>query len=351
MTNPITRRTLLRRAGSLALATPLISLAGCGEDRAAIRLTALSGATMGTTYSVKITDAPASLDPARLRATVEASLKAVNDRMSTYRPASELSRFNAAATTDWVSVSPSTRAVIDVGLRVSRLTGGAFDPTIGPLVDLWGFGPAPGRSHAPAGGEVAAALARTGHWNITTRSGASALRKSEAGLGVDLSGIAKGFAVDELATLLERAGVGQYLVEIGGELRGRGLSPRGSPWRVGVERPAGARGTVQRVVRLDAGALATSGDTHNFFEGGGRRFSHIIDPRTGRPVAHGLASVTVIAETAMAADALSTALMVMGPEAGMELAAREGIAAFFLAPRDGGFIETMTGAFRRYVVA
>ncbi len=171
MTNPITRRTLLRRAGSLALATPLISLAGCGEDRAAIRLTALSGATMGTTDSVKITDAPASLDPARLRATVEASLKAVNDRMSTYRPASELSRFNAAATTDWVSVSPSTRAVIDVGLRVSRLTGGAFDPTIGPLVDLWGFGPAPGRSHAPAGGEVAAALARNGHWIISYVSG------------------------------------------------------------------------------------------------------------------------------------------------------------------------------------
>jgi thiamine biosynthesis lipoprotein len=315
-----------------------------------LRLTAFSGATMGTTDGVKIADAPAGLDADRMGASIVASLGAIDARMSTYRPASELSLFNAAVTTDWVPVSAPTRAVIATALGVSRLTGGAFDPTIGPLVDLWGFGPGPGRTHPPTGGEIAATLGRMGHWRVTTRGGAPAVRGSVAGLGIDLSGIAKGFAVDEMAALLESAGVSQFLVEIGGELRGRGLSPRGAPWRVGVERPDRGRGAVRRVVRLDSGALATSGDYRNFFEEGGRCFSHIIDPRTGRPVAHGLASVTVIAGTTMRADALSTALMVMGPEQGMALAKREGIAAFFLSHQGGHLAETMTESLRRRVV-
>jgi thiamine biosynthesis lipoprotein len=348
MVSVFTRRDVILQAQRLALATPFLSLIAC--DGGGRRQTELSGATMGTTYSVKIPRLPKGVERQVLERDIAAILETVNAQMSTYRPDSELSRFNAGQSVSWAVVSPDTLAVVDEALRVSRLSGGAFDPTIGPLVDLWGFGPGSGPRAIPSRARIEAILPATGYRHVRTAASPPALGKDRRDIRVDLSGIAKGFGVDKVAEHLERVGVGYYLVEIGGELRGRGYNAQGSVWRVGIERPA-ALGTVQRVVRLGGQGLATSGDYRIFFERDGARYSHILDARDGRPVDHGLASVTVIAPTAMQADALSTALMVLGPEAGLELARREGVAAFFIARKGDGFVETASPEFARYLIS
>lgn len=348
MTSELTRRDILRRAQRLALATPFLGLIAC--DGGGRRQTELSGATMGTTYSVKIPRLPKGVERAALERDIAAILETVNARMSTYRPDSELSRFNDGASASWTGVSPDTLAVVDEALRVSQLSGGAFDPTIGPLVDLWGFGPGGGARSVPPQARIEAILPATGYRHVKTAASPSALGKDRHDIRVDLSGIAKGFGVDKVAEHLERIGVDYYLVEIGGELRGRGYNAQGGVWRVGIERPA-ALGAPQRIVRLGGQGLATSGDYRIFFERDGARYSHILDARHGRPVDHGLASVTVIAPTAMRADALSTALMVLGPEEGLELARRERVAAFFIARRGDGFVETASPEFARYLIS
>ncbi len=346
----LTRRELLERAPAVALATPLLTLLGCDDGQPAGRTTSLGGATMGTSYGVRVSDLPAGTDARELALEIERALERVNGWMSTYRAESELSRFNARGDDGWLAVSPATRDVVDVALTTSRLTSGAFDPTVGPLVDLWGFGPTGPRAHAPGDKQIAGAMSRMGFSKITADRDGSALRKDDPRIQIDLSGIAKGFGVDEVARLLDAAGIEHYLVDVGGELRGRGLNPKGEPWRVGIERPESERRTVQRVVRLSGAALATSGDYRNFFEQDGHRFSHIIDPRSGRPVEHSLASVTVLAPSSMEADALSTALMVLGPQAGFALAERHAIAALFITQDGRRLVETATGDFRRHVV-
>lgn len=348
MTSDLTRRDVLRQAQRLALATPFLSLIAC--DGGGRKQAELAGATMGTTYSVKIPRMPASVDRVILEKDIAAILETVNAQMSTYRPDSELSRFNNGAAISRAEVSPDTLAVVDEALRVSRLSGGAFDPTIGPLVELWGFGPGGRPQAVPSRPRIEATLPATGYHHVRTAASPPALGKNRGDVRVDLSGIAKGFGVDKIAEHLERIGVDYYLVDIGGELRGRGYNARGSVWRVGIEKPA-IMGTPQRVVRIGGQGLATSGDYRIFFERHGQRYSHILDARSGRPVDHGLASVTVVAPTAMEADALSTALMVLGPEAGLELARREGISAFFIARKGDGFVETASPEFAKYLVS
>jgi thiamine biosynthesis lipoprotein len=347
MAAALTRRQVIRQAKGLALATPFLSLIAC--EGGAGRLTQVSGATMGTTYRVKIHDLPAGTSERDLERDVARILATVDARMSTYRANSELSRFNDGPADAWTEVSHDTLAVVEAALGVSRLTSGAFDPTIGPLVDLWGFG-AGGQVHkVPAPAQIEAARRRMSFADLRAATTPPRLGKKHGGTRLDLSGIAKGFGADKVAEHLERLGAGQYLVEVGGELRGRGASPRGEVWRVGIERPVAAPRAVQRVVRLGGQGLATSGDYRIFFEHDGATYAHLIDPRSGRPVDHGLASVTVIAGTTMWADALSTALMVLGPEAGRELAEREGIAAFFIARHPRGFVEIATPAFAPYL--
>ncbi len=349
MVRAVSRRDIIRQAQGLALATPFLSLVAC-DGGSAGRLTLVTGSTMGTSYSVKIPQLPARLDRDALERDIAEILEAVNRQMSTYRPDSELSRFNAGAPGTWIGVSPDTLAVVTEALRISRLTEGAFDPTVGPLVDLWGFGPGDSPQVVPAAERIETARRRIGHRHVRTKAAPPSLGKDRRDVQVDLSGIAKGFGVDKVAEHLERIGIDYYLVEIGGELRGRGYSPRGDTWRVGIERPVAAPGRVQRVVRLGGRALATSGDYRIFFERDGSRYSHIINPRDGWPVNHGLASVTVVAPTTLQADALSTALMVLGPEVGLALARREEIAAFFIAKTDGGFVERVTPTFAPYLL-
>ena len=347
MTNIFSRRDIIRRAQGFALASPFISLAACDEADARKPFMIL-GATMGTTYSVTIPRQIANRGLPDLEKRIGGVLENVNAQMSTYRPTSELSRFNDAPENSPVGVSSDTHRVVKQALEVSRLTGGAFDPTVGPLVDLWGFGPGGTRLDAPSKGEITDVFQHVGYQAISATESGSALIKNRSTTRLDLSGIAKGFAVDAIANLIEGAGIAYYLVEIGGEVRARGYSPRGDVWRVGIERPDGyAR---RRVVGLNGKALATSGNYRNFFESDGLRYPHIIDPRDGEPVRHGLASVTVIAKTAMQADALSTALMVIGPEAGIELARRNDMAAFFLINTEDGFKETVTKPFLTHLL-
>jgi len=308
----------------------------------------LSGTTMGTGYSIQVVDLPEEPGPHGLREKIEAELELVNDLMSTYRDDSELSRFNRSRSTDWFAVSPGLAALVQEAILTSEMSGGAFDATVGPLVNLWGFGPETGLDRVPSDAEIARARARVGYRKLSVRLQPPAVRKAEPDLYLDLSAIAKGYGVDRIAESLDEAGILNYLVEIGGELRGRGNNGRGQPWQIAVERPDPGAREAHRVIELRGGAMATSGDYRNFFERDGRHYSHTIDPRTGHPVTHGLASVTVLTLETARADALATAFLVLGPEAGFALAESLQVAALFILRSPDGYSELQTGAFRIY---
>lgn len=305
---------------------------------------------MGTSYSVKLV---APVEPSRLDETatnIRARLEELDERLSTFRETSEVSRFNADPGTDWFAVSAETVFILRQGIEVSALSGGAFDMTVGPLVDLWGFGPVGEPTRVPAQVEIDALLASTGYELLQIRASPPAVRRTRPGVQIDLSAIAKGYAVDELTVVLDNAGVGAYLVEIGGEVRARGVKTDGTAWRIAVESPVAGTRLVQSVVRLRDVAIATSGDYRNFFEHDGKRYSHTIDPRTGWPVAHDLGAASVISESAMHADAWATALLVLGPERGLETARREGLAANLIIRTAQGVKEIHTPAFEANLI-
>jgi thiamine biosynthesis lipoprotein len=305
---------------------------------------------MGTSYSVKLV---APVEPSRLDETatnIRARLEELDERLSTFRETSEVSRFNADPGTDWFAVSAETVFILRQGIEVSALSGGAFDMTVGPLVDLWGFGPVGEPTRVPAQAEIDALLASTGYELLQIRASPPAVRRTRPGVQIDLSAIAKGYAVDELTVVLDNAGVDAYLVEIGGEVRARGVKTDGTAWRIAVESPVAGTRLVQSVVRLRDVAIATSGDYRNFFEHDGKRYSHTIDPRTGRPIAHDLGAASVISESAMHADAWATALLVLGPERGLEMARREGLAANLIIRSAQGVKEIHTPAFEANLI-
>ncbi len=306
----------------------------------------VSGSTMGTYYRVSLASIPAHVSLLDLKADIDGLLTEINAQMSTYLPDSELSRFNKFAETDWFPVSFETALVVIEGLRIYELSGGAFDITVGPLVNLWGFGPGGGRDDVPAEDEIEEAKRHVGSVHLEARSSPPALRKDVTGLYVDLSAIAKGFAVDRIADFLDSRGIRGFLVDIGGEFRAKGRKSDGSFWIVAIEKPVIGKRAVQRILHLTDRAVATSGDYRNYFEIDGLRYSHEINPVSGKPVAHRLASVTVLDDTCMKADALATALMVLGPDRGYELALREKIAALFIVKGEKGFHEKMTPLFK-----
>ncbi|MCU0256683.1 MAG: FAD:protein FMN transferase [Vicinamibacterales bacterium] len=322
------RRRLLAAFGAAALG------AACGaRPSASPPGLHFAGPTMGSTFSVRIAGGPFAAGLAEAaRAAVAAAFDGVVARMSTYDPASELVRFNRHASTSPFPLSPDTLAVLGLGQAVAALTGGAFDVTVAPLVGAWGFGAgAAARGARPSGPSLAAPVGWRG---LAVDPGAGTARKAVPALQADLSGSAKGHAVDEAARALQALGLEHFLVEAGGEVRTRGRNAEGRPWQVAVERPDAWPQQVHRIVPLQDLAMATSGDYRNFYELDGRRYSHEIDPATRAPVAHGLASVTVVHEDCMTADALATALFVLGPERGLALARVEGLAALFIV-RDG----------------
>lgn len=308
----------------------------------------MSGRTMGTTYNVKYRstqDAP-SLKAMQLE--VDTLLAEVNHTMSTYDPESELSRFNRLRTTDWVPASASLRAVLKAALEVGAQSEGAFDITVGPLVNLWGFGPDVHPDRVPRETDIAAARMRSGLDKITLSETQPAIRKHRPDVFLDLSGIAKGYGVDRVAELMTAHGIKHFMVEIGGEIRVRGLKEQDTPWRIAIEKPLSGERSVHTMLALSDIALATSGNYRNFFEVAGRRYSHTIDPTTGWPVDNHLVSVTVLAETSMRADAWATAFQVLGPERGMAIAERLNLPVLFVIEHDGQFEERVCCAFQRY---
>lgn len=310
----------------LAFATVV---AGCGGGYQAV-----DGQTMGTTYRI-LARCPDHLDADR----IDAVLASVNASMSNWDKNSEISRFNASPVGRWSTLSPPLAEVIRTALTLSEISDGAFDVSVGVLVNVWGFGPAPARQW-PDDVELEAARARTGFRHLELAG--NRLRRT-LDVSIDLSALAKGYGVDAVAAVVEEQGCADYLVEIGGEIRVRGKNRRGHPWLLGIEMPDGS-GSAQRLVELKEGAVATSGDYRNFFERDGTRYSHTIDPRLGTPVTHALASVTVVHASAMWADGYATAIAVLGLEAGLELAESEDLAAYFLVRRDDGLESRATGS-------
>jgi len=299
-------------------------------------LPVISGATMGTTYSVQIPDL-SDRDQQSLHKDIEAELQAVNDAMSTWQPNSSISQFNQHPDTNWFDVPVSFAEVALAALEIAEASDGAFDPTVGPLVKRWGFGSDQDQPIPPQPDELERLQSAIGYQHLQVRLQPPAVRKRIPGLEVDFSAIAKGYAVDRLAGIAEEYGYQNYLIEIGGELRIAGYRQNTSPWHIGVEQPAADGSDVQSSLKLTGGGVASSGDYRNFREAGGRRYSHIIDPHTGAPVTHGLASVTVVSNTAMRADGWATALMVLGAERGREYALRHSLAARFIDYKEGQF--------------
>ncbi len=289
-----------------------------------------SGLTMGTTWSVAMLPNPDQAVPADLRQKLQNGLDRINSLMSTYDPASELSRFNNQTSTNWFAISKETAEVIELSLKIGGLTEGAFDITVGPLIELWGFGATERRKTIPTEEEIRASLAQVGYTNIQLRREPAAIKKLIPKLRIDLSAVAKGYAADVLAAVLEQEGIRNYLVEIGGELQISGYRADGAPWRIAIEKPLEEAREVATVFSLTDTALATSGNYRNFYLENGQRYAHTLDPVSGKPIRHKLASVTVLDPTSARADALATALMVLGEEKGRLFCEKNRIAAYFI---------------------
>ncbi len=329
----------------------LLHLTGCDRG-AGLHTLNVSGETMGSFYNVKLAAPRSQLpDQTQVKALAEQVFDGIIASMSTYEPDSELSRLNRSESEDWQAVSKPLFEVVALSQEVSQASGGAFDITVAPLVNLWGFGPGERTRRAPSAEDIAAVKANTGFQKIHLDHEKRMLRKP-TGLTMDLSAVAKGYAADLLADRLVEEGFANVMVEVGGELSLRGLSPRGEPWRIGIEMPnyklfAAPQSPSQTVALTNMG-MATSGDYRNYYEVDGVRFSHTIDPITGRPVDHALASVTVLARTCALADAWATALNVLAPERAMEIADRQGIMAYFIVRVGDGFETRSSAAFDDY---
>ena len=335
---------MIRRAVILVFS---LSLWSCSDGNSRLPEYELSGATMGTRFSVKLVAPDERIDKDALQQQLVQRLARIEERMSTYVADSEIARFNSSSSTDWIAVSDELCSIVNSAIGISKFTGGAFDITVGPLVNLWGFGPDGVTTEPPSDEEISRVRQRVGFKKLDANCSAPAIRKLQPDVYLDLSAYAKGYAVDQLAELLDQAAFKNYLVEIGGELRVRGHNASIEKWAIAVEKPIGYERDIQTIVRLTDGAMATSGDYRNFFEHRGNRYSHTIDSQTGRPVIHNVAAVTVISETAAFADAIATALLVLGNEHGFEFAERENIAAYFLSRNESGIEEYRTRMFSR----
>ncbi|MGF1760424.1 FAD:protein FMN transferase [Photobacterium sagamiensis] len=336
-------KTFLTRAAMLLAMA--ITLVGCGDQRELIHL---SGSTMGTYYSVKLIKQEGLPSATDIQAEIDRRLEQVNDQMSTYRKHSELSQFNQQTTNKPFAVSADTAKVVKEAIRLSKLTDGALDVTVGPVVNLWSFGPEARPEVIPTDEELAARRKIVGIDHLSVDG--NTLTKNIPELYVDLSSIAKGFGVDVVADYFNELNVLDYLVEIGGELRLKGVNLEGVPWRIAIEKPTddGSR-AVQEIIEPGDMAVATSGDYRNYFEEDGVRYSHLIDPKTCKPIANHVVSVTVLHPSSMTADALATAFSVMGEEKALALAKTENLPVLLVVKTEQGFKEYASEAFAPYL--
>ena len=308
----------------------------------------LRGRTMGTTFSISIYAPKDQVDP-DLALLIDRELRDVNDQMSTYLKSSEISQFNQSTSTDWIDISPEFAEVVSFALAVSEKTDGAFDVTVGPLVNAWSFGAADRTHEIPDGDLLRELKERIGHQHLSVRLAPPGIRKAIPELQIDLSSIAKGHGVDRVVGLLSENGLDNVFVEIGGEVRTRG-SKGEDPWRVGIQQPEGSNQKVLIAHSMEGDqSMATSGDYNNYFEVDGKRYSHTIDPRTGHPVVHALTSVTVVCDSCMKADAWATALNVMGPSKALKFAETESLSTFLVSRgSDDRVVLAGTGSLAQY---
>ncbi|MDY0212346.1 MAG: FAD:protein FMN transferase [Desulfuromonadaceae bacterium] len=309
----------------------------------------LSGRTMGTTYNITyIRNNSAEIKPERVHQAVKTRLQEINQYMSTYIGDSEISRINKAPADTPVKISPETAHVIAAAQQVSLATEGAFDITIGNLVNLWGFGPEVKLYAIPDETKIKDILAQSGYQRLKLDPAQLQVLKLTDSLYLDLSGIAKGYAVDEIAELLAQHGFPNHLVEIGGEIRTGGEKSPGNPWNIGIERPYTKEHSLQRIIHSSTSiSMATSGDYRNYFEHDGKRYSHTIDPKTGHPIKHNLAAISVLHSSCMLADAYATAFMVMGPARSIEFATEHDISVYMLVKEEHGFTARSSPAFEK----
>ncbi|KOO14619.1 thiamine biosynthesis lipoprotein [Vibrio xuii] len=322
----------------------LLVLAGCEKPVEQIHL---SGPTMGTTYNIKYIAAEGQPSPQELQVEVDRLLEEVNDQMSTYRKDSELSRFNQSESLEAFEVSPQTATVVKEAIRLNGLTLGALDVTVGPLVNLWGFGPEARPEVVPTDAELSERKAMTGIQHLTADG--NTLKKDIPNLYVDLSTIAKGWGVDVVADYIHSQGILNYMVEVGGEMRLKGLNREGVAWRIAIEKPSVEERSIQEIIEPGDMAVATSGDYRNYFERDGVRYSHIINPATGKPINHKVVSVTVLDASSMTADGLATGLMVLGEEKGMKIAEQNNIPVFMIVKTQDGFKEMASTAYKPFL--
>lgn len=327
--------TLVGRRLTITLSLLLV-LTAC-EPRGEIRT--ITGDTMGTTYNVKIFD---KSFPRNIQFVIDEELERINLLMSTYIEDSQISQFNRMETMDPMPIDPDLAYVLEYALELSANTGGLYDPTVGPLVDLWGFGPQ-GPTRQPSLEDLTQARINVGAklLNLQAKQNPPTLSKAQKGVAIDLSSIAKGFAVDEISLLLEEKGFVNHLVEIGGEMTALGKKGR-KPWIAGIETPNKGSRSVMYTLALENQSIATSGNYRNYLEYDGTTFAHTIDPAMGMPVDTDIASVTVVAETCMVADALATALMTMSVKSAQEYATINGVNALLIAKTDDGAWETIS---------
>ncbi|WP_223511664.1 FAD:protein FMN transferase [Pseudomonas sp. GL-B-19] len=317
------------------------ALAGCGNSDS---MESFSGPTMGSTYSIKYVrhaGLPASKD---VRAEVEKILAGVDQQMSTYRSDSDIERFNDLPANHCQKMPEPVLGLIRVGEQLSEQSEGSYDLTVEPLLNLWGFGPQAREEKVPTAEALAEVRQRVGYQHLSIDH--DQLCK-DAAVEVDFNSIAAGYAVDTIAAKLDAMGIHNYLAEATGELKAAGKKLDGSPWRIALEEPRDDQQVAQKVIAVDGYGVSTSGDYRNYFQQDGRRYSHTFDARTGAPVLHTLASVTVIHPSALMADGLSTLLLILGPERGWDYAQAHDIGAFFVIRADTGFVTRTNQAFER----
>lgn len=302
-----------------------LALAACKPRETILKL---SGATMGTSYNLVAVDAPRAVSKSDLQMAVDGALQVVNAQMSNWDASSEISRFNAASNTGAQRVSPELAEVMAAAETVHIESGGSFDTTLGPLIELWGFGADNTAHNTPSDSNLALASAKSGHAN-TLRVANGTMQKVQSDATVYLAAIGKGFGADLIGRELAKLGVQNYMIEIGGDLYASGYNPDGKSWQIGIETPQAHTRGVLDVMSVQNRGMASSGDYRNYFEQGGTQYSHLIDPRTGRPVTHNTASTTVVADNAMLADAWATAFHILGQEEGLALAEQKGLAVLF----------------------
>ncbi|MEB0047852.1 MULTISPECIES: FAD:protein FMN transferase [unclassified Pseudomonas] len=317
------------------------ALAGCGNGDS---LESFGGPTMGSTYSIKYVSHAGLPASGEVRVEVEKILAEVDRQMSTYRSDSDIERFNDLPANRCQTLPAPILELVRVGEQLSLQSDGSYDLTVEPLLNLWGFGPQGREEKVPSRQALAEVMTRVGHAHL--RIDGDQLCK-DAAVEVDFNSIAAGYTVDTIAAKLEAMGIHNYLAEATGELKAVGKKLDGSAWKIALEEPRDDQQVAQRIVSLDGYGVSTSGDYRNYFEQGGQRYSHTFDARTGAPITHALASVTVIHPSTLMADGLSTLLLILGPERGWDYAEKHDIGAFFVIRGDTGFITRTNRTFER----